>query len=149
MDIILLDRIAGLGELGEKVSVKSGYARNFLIPKGKATEATPAKVAEFEARRAELEKQQAERLAASEARAQQLNGKVLTIFAKSGDEGKLFGSVGTQQVASAAEQQGLELDRQEVLMPNGTIRELGEYPISLKLYGDISAEILVRVVEVE
>lgn len=149
MDIILLDRVAGLGNLGDKVSVKSGYARNFLIPQGKATEATQTKIAEFEARRAELEKQQAERLAAAEKRAEQLNGKVLTIFAKSGDEGKLFGSVGTQQIASAAEQQGLELARHEILMPHGTIRELGEFPIDLKLYGDIEAQVLVRVVEAE
>lgn len=149
MDIILLDRVAGLGNLGDKVSVKSGYARNFLIPKGKATEATKEKIAEFEARRAELEKQQAERLAATEKRAEQLNGKVLTIFAKSGDEGKLFGSVGTQQIAHAAEQQGLELARHEIMMPHGTIRELGEYTLDLKLYGDIEAQVLVRIVEAE
>lgn len=149
MDIILLDRVTGLGNLGDKVSVKSGYARNFLIPTGKATEATAAKIAEFEARRAELEKQQAERLASSEKRAEQLNGKVLTIFAKSGDEGKLFGSVGTQQIAHAAEQQGLELARQEILMPHGAFRELGEFPVDLKLYGDVEAQVLVRVVEAE
>lgn len=149
MEIILLDRVSGLGDLGDKVEVKSGYARNFLIPKGKATEATKTKIAEFEARRAELEKQQAERLAASERRAEQLNGKVLTIFAKSGDEGKLFGSVGTQNIAAAAEQQGLELSRPEILMPHGAIRELGEYPIDLKLYGDIQSQVLVRVVEAE
>lgn len=149
MEIILLDRVSGLGDLGDKVEVKSGYARNFLIPKGKATEATKTKIAEFEARRAELEKQQAERLAASERRAEQLNGKVLTIFAKSGDEGKLFGSVGTQHIAAAAEQQGLELSRPEILMPHGAIRELGEYPIDLKLYGDIQSQVLVRVVEAE
>lgn len=149
MEIILLDRVSGLGELGDKVQVKSGYARNYLIPKGKATEATKAKIAEFEARRAELEKQQAERLAAAERRAEQLNGKVLTIFSKSGDEGKLFGSVGTQHIAAAAEQQGLALARPEILMPHGAIRELGEYPIDLKLYGDIHAQVLVRVVEAE
>lgn len=149
MEVILLDRVSGLGELGDKVNVKSGYARNCLIPKGKATEATKAKIAEFEARRAELEKQQAQRLAESERRAEQLNGKVLTIFAKSGDEGKLFGSVGTQHIAAAAEQQGLQLARPEILMPHGAIRELGEYPIDLKLYGDIQAQVLVRVVEAE
>ncbi len=149
MDIILLDRVSGLGELGDKVSVKSGYARNFLIPKGKATEATAQKIAEFEARRAELEKQQAERLASSQRRAEQLNDKVLTIFAKCGDEGKLFGSVGTQHIASAAEQQGLELARHEILMPHGSIRELGEFSVALKLYGDIEAQVLVRVVESE
>lgn len=149
MDIILLDRVAGLGNLGDKVSVKAGYARNYLIPKGQATEATKAKIAEFEARRAELEKQQAEKLAATQRRAEQLNGKVLTVFSKSGDEGKLFGSVGTQQIAHAAEQQGLELARHEILMPHGTIRELGEYPINLKLYGDVEAQVLVRIVEAD
>ena len=145
----MLDRVDGLGVLGDKVKVKSGYARNYLIPKGKATEATPVKIAEFEARRAELEKQQAERLAASQARAEALNGKVLTVFAKSGDEGKLFGSVGTQSIADAAAQQGFKLERQEILMPHGTIRELGEFPIGLHLYGGIEAEVLVRVVEAE
>lgn len=149
MEIILLDRVDGLGQLGDKVNVKSGYARNFLIPKGKATEATPKKLAEFEARRAELEARQAEELATSQKRAELLDGKVLTIFAKAGDEGKLFGSVGTHNIADAAESQGLELARQEVMMPNGTIRELGEFPITLKLYGDIHAEVLVRVVPAE
>lgn len=149
MNIILLDRVDGLGVLGDKVKVRSGYARNYLIPKGKATEATPAKIAEFEARRAELEKQQAERLAASRQRGESLNGKVLTIFAKSGDEGKLFGSVGTQAIVEAAASQGLKLERQEVLMPHGTIRELGEFPTTLHLYGGVEAEILVRVVEAE
>lgn len=149
MEIILLDRVDGLGVLGDKVKVKSGYARNYLIPKGKATEATPVKIAEFEARRAELEKLQAERLAASEQRAAALNGKVLTVFAKSGDEGKLFGSVGTQNIADAAAQQGLKLERQEILMPHGTIRELGEFPIDLHLYGGVEAQVTVRVVEAE
>lgn len=149
MEIILLDRVDGLGVLGDKVKVKSGYARNYLIPKGKATEATPAKIAEFEARRAELEKLQAERLAASEQRAAALNGKVLTVFAKSGDEGKLFGSVGTQNIADAAAQQGLQLERQEILMPHGTIRELGEFLIDLHLYGGVEAQVTVRVVEAE
>lgn len=149
MEIILLDRVDGLGALGDKVNVKSGYARNYLIPKGKATEATPVKIAEFEARRAELEKQQAERLSASEQRAAALDGKVLTVFAKSGDGGKLFGSVGTQNIVEAAAQQGLTLERQEVLMPHGTIRELGEFPIDLQLYGGVAAQVLVRVVEAE
>lgn len=146
MDIILLDRVVGLGELGDKVSVRPGYARNFLIPQGKATEATKANLEMFEQRRAELERQLAERLAESERRAAELDGKVLTIFAKAGDEGKLFGSVGTQQIAAAAEQQGLRLERPEILMPHGTIRELGEYTIDLQLYGDIAAQVLVRVV---
>lgn len=146
MNIILLERINGLGELGDRVEVKSGYARNYLIPQGKATEATKANLERFEARRAELEKQQAQRLEKARQRAELLDGKVLTIFSKAGDEGKLFGSVGTQQIAEAAQSQGLELERQEILMPNGTLRELGEYEIDLQLYGNTPARILVRVV---
>lgn len=149
MEIILLDRVHGLGSLGDKVRVKSGYARNYLIPTGKATEAIPSKIAEFEARRKELEEKQAQRLAASAQRAESLNGKILTVFAKAGDEGKLFGSVGTQQIVAAAEQQSLQLERQEVMMPHGTIRELGEYVVDLKLYGDIEAQVTVRVVVAE
>lgn len=147
MDIILLDRVAGLGQLGDKVSVKAGYARNYLIPKGKAAEATPARIAEFEARKAELEKALQKRLAESQQRAEQLNGQIFTVFAKSGEEGRLFGSVGTQNIVEAAKKQGLVLSRQEVLMPNGTIRELGEYTLDLQLYGDFPAQIIVKVVE--
>lgn len=146
MDIILLDRVDGLGQLGDRVSVKSGYARNFLIPKGKATEATPAKIEQFEKRRAEFEKAQQERLAASQTRADQLSGKVFVVASKAGDEGKLFGSVGTQHIVDAAKAIGLDLERHEVLMPNGTIREIGEYPITLKLYGDIHVDVTVRVI---
>ncbi|MDO4642824.1 MAG: 50S ribosomal protein L9 [Cardiobacteriaceae bacterium] len=149
MNVILLEKVAGLGELGDRVDVKSGYARNFLIPQGKATEATKANIERFEARRAELEKQQAERLADAERRAAALSGKVLTVLAKAGDEGKLFGSVGTQDIAEAAIQQGLQLVRSEVMMPNGTIREIGEYNISLHLFAGITTEVLVRVVASE
>ena len=129
MNVILLEKVAGLGELGDRVEVKAGYARNFLIPQGKATEATKANIERFEARRAAA-----------------LAGKVLTILAKAGDEGKLFGSVGTQDIANAAVQQGLQLARSEVLMPHGTIREIGEYTIALHLFAGISTEVLVRVV---
>ena len=149
MEVILLDRVAGLGNLGDKVSVKSGYARNYLFPTGKATVASKEKIAEFESRRAELEKQQQQKVADTQRRAEQLNGSVLTIFAKSGDEGKLFGSIGTQQISAAAEQQGLQLARQEILMPHGTIREIGEYQIDIKLYSDIKAQITLRVVEAQ
>ena len=147
MQVILLDKIARLGGLGDQVTVKSGYARNFLLPQGKAVLATKDNVATFETRRAELEGKLAEQLAAAQARADQLSGlENVVIASKSGDEGKLFGSVGTQQIAEAAEQQGLEVERQEILMPNGTIRELGEYEVDLQLYGDIAAQVLVRVV---
>jgi ribosomal protein L9 len=146
MNVILLEKVTHLGELGDRVEVKAGYARNFLIPQGKATEATKANIERFEARRAELERQQAEKLADAERRAAALAGKVLTILAKAGDEGKLFGSVGTQDIANAAVQQGLQLARSEVLMPHGTIREIGEYTIGLHLFAGISTEVLVRVV---
>lgn len=146
MKVILLEGIARLGELGDQVEVKAGYGRNFLIPSGKATEATPSNIARFEARRAELEKQQAERLADAKARAEALEGKVLTVLAKAGEEGKLFGSVGPQNIVDAAEQQGLTIERHEVMMPHGTIRELGEFPIDLKLFGDTQCQVLVRVV---
>ena len=137
MNVILLEKVAGLGELGDRVEVKAGYARNFLIPQGKATEATKANIERFEARRAELERQQAEKLADAERRAAALAGKVLTILAKAG---------GTQDIANAAVQQGLQLARSEVLMPHGTIREIGEYTIALHLFAGISTEVLVRVV---
>ena len=146
MEIILLEKVTNLGGLGDIVKVKDGYARNFLIPSGRARRATAANKAEFEARRAELEKQAAEKLADAERRAAALAGKVLTILAKAGDEGKLFGSVGTQDIANAAVQQGLQLARSEVLMPHGTIREIGEYTIALHLFAGISTEVLVRVV---
>lgn len=146
MELILLEQVAGLGELGDKVKVRPGYGRNFLIPTGKATEATAKNLAIFEARRAELEKHQAEKLADAQKRAAELDGKVLTILAKAGDEGKLFGSVGPQNIVEAAEQQGLTLEKHEVLMPHGTIRELGEFPVDLKLFGDTHCQVLVRVV---
>lgn len=149
MQVILLDRVHRLGNLGDQVNVKSGYARNYLIPQGKACEATKQRIAEFEARRAELEKQQAERLQASQKRADALNGQVFTIFMKSGDEGKLFGSVGTQNIAEAAKEKGFELARNEIMMPHGTIRELGEYVLDVHLYGDITAQITVRIEEAE
>lgn len=146
MNVILLEKINGLGELGDQVEVKPGYARNYLIPQRKAAEATPKNIEHFQARRAELEKQQADKLADAKQRAQALADKVLVIQARVGHEGKLFGSVGTQNIADAAAQQGLTLTRQEVMMPHGTIREIGEYTIGLHLFGGVTAEILVRVV---
>ncbi len=115
MDVILLQRIKNLGKLGDKVSVKAGYGRNFLIPQGKAVAATEANTAAFEARRAELEKQEAEVLAAANARAEQLNEVNIVITAKAGDEGKLFGSIGTRDIADALTNAGLVVDRAEVV----------------------------------
>ena len=116
MNVILLEKVTHLGDLGDRVEVKAGYARNFLIPQGKATEATKANIERFEARRAELERQQAENWQTPSVAPPALAGKVLTILAKAGDEGKLFGSVGTQDIANAAVQQGLQLARSEVMI---------------------------------
>lgn len=146
MDIILLQRIKNLGKLGDKVSVKAGYGRNFLIPQGKAVAATEANTAAFEARRAELEKQEADILAAAQARADQLNEVNIVITAKSGDEGKLFGSIGTRDIADALTNAGLVVDRAEVRLPNGALRNTGEFNIAIQLHHDVVAEVLVTIV---
>ena len=146
MDIILLQRIKNLGKLGDKVSVKAGYGRNYLIPQGKAVAATEANTTAFEARRAELEKQEAEVLAAAQARADQLNEVNIVITAKSGDEGKLFGSIGTRDIADALTNAGLTVDRAEVRLPNGALRNTGEFNIAIQLHHDVVAEVLVTIV---
>jgi large subunit ribosomal protein L9 len=145
VDVILLQRIKNLGKLGDKVSVKAGYGRNFLIPQGKAVAATEANTAAFEARRAELEKQAAI-LAAANARAEQLNEVNIVITAKAGDEGKLFGSIGTRDIADALTNAGLALDRAEVRLPNGALRHTGEFNIAIQLHHDVVAEVLVTIV---
>lgn len=146
MDIILLQRIKNLGKLGDKVSVKPGYGRNFLIPQGKAVAATEANSAAFEARRAELERQEAEVLAAAQARAEKLNEVNVEITAKAGDEGKLFGSIGTRDIADALTSAGLTVDRAEVRLPNGALRHTGEFNVAVQLHHDVTAEILVTIV---
>ena len=146
MDIILLQRIKNLGKLGDKVSVKAGYGRNFLIPQGKAVSATEANTSAFEARRAELEKQEAEVLAAAQARADQLNEVNIAITAKAGDEGKLFGSIGTRDIADALTNAGLVVDRAEVRLPLGALRNVGEFNIAIQLHHDVTAEVLVTIV---
>ncbi len=146
MKIILQERVTSLGNLGDMVEVKSGYARNYLIPTGRATEATKKNIERFEARRAELEKQQAQKLADAEKRVAAFNGKVLTIVANVGDEGKLYGSISSQNIVEAAKKEGLTLTRSEVLLHSSTIREAGEFPVELRFFGDNRAEITVRVV---
>lgn len=140
MEVILLEKVANLGNLGDKVSVKAGYGRNYLLPQGKATAATPENIAEFEARRAELERVAAEKRAAAEARAAQLNELVVTITANVGEEGKLFGSIGTQDIADALTASGIEAAKSEVRLPEGTIRQTGEYDIKLQLHSEVTAE---------
>ncbi|GLX77879.1 50S ribosomal protein L9 [Thalassotalea insulae] len=147
MEVILLDKIAKLGGLGDKVSVKSGYARNFLLPQGKAVFASKANVEHFEARRAELEKQLADNLAAAEARAAKLTELAeITIASKAGEEGKLFGSIGTRDIADAVTEAGVEVTKAEVRMPHGAIRETGEFDIAIHLHTDVDSSIKVTVI---
>ena len=147
MQVILLDKIAKLGGLGDQVEVKSGFARNYLLPQGKAVIASKANIEHFEARRAELEKQLAEALAAAEARAAKLTELAeVTIASKAGDEGKLFGSIGTNDIATAITEAGVEVAKAEVRLPLGTIRETGEYEIVIHLHADVDATIKVVVI---
>ena len=147
MDIILLDKVDNLGNLGDKVSVKPGFGRNFLIPTGRAVPATADNVKVFEERRAELEKQAAEKLATAEARKAQVEalGKV-SITHKGGDEGKLFGSVGTSDIADACTAAGVEITKAEVRLPEGPFRVAGEYQVELHLHADVNATLTVVVV---
>lgn len=147
MEVILLDKVDNLGNLGDKVSVKAGYGRNFLIPTGRAVPATADNVKVFEERRAELEKQVAEKLAAAEARKAQIEavGKV-TVSHKAGEEGKLFGSVGTSEIADACTAAGAEVAKAEVRLPEGPFRVAGEYEVELHLHADVNATITVEVV---
>jgi large subunit ribosomal protein L9 len=146
VNVILLDRIANLGELGDEVAVKAGFARNYLIPKGKAVRATKENRELFEGRRAELERTANERLGAARGRAEALTGVSITVAAKAGDEGKLYGSVGTQDVAEALLAAGHEVDRNEVRMPEGPIRQIGEYEIAVQLHSNVTATIHLAVV---
>ena len=146
MEVILLEKVTNLGNLGDKVNVKGGYARNFLLPQGKATRATAENVAAFEARRAELEKQAAEKKAYAESRAAQLAELEVTITATAGDEGKLFGSIGTHDIADALTASGVEVAKSEVRLPNGTIRQVGEYDVAVHLHTDVEATVRVVVV---
>jgi len=146
MEIILLQKVANLGNIGERVKVKSGYGRNFLLPKGKATLATPDNVAKFEARRAELEKKANEELAAAQARAAKLAEFKLVLRAKAGTEGKLFGSVGTSDIADAMRAAGHEVERSEVRLPGGPLRHTGEFVVQLLLHTDVVHDLPVTVV---
>jgi large subunit ribosomal protein L9 len=141
MEVILLEKVENLGSLGDRVHVKPGYGRNFLIPSGKATPATEEHIKAFEARRAELEKTAAEALSEAEARRDRLADMVITIKAKAGDEGKLFGSIGTADIAAAIVAEGVEVERSEVRLPEGAFRQLGEYTIQLHLHTDVDTEL--------
>ncbi|MCG5535838.1 50S ribosomal protein L9 [Ectothiorhodospira mobilis] len=145
MEVILLEKVENLGNLGDKVRVRPGYARNYLLPQGKAKFATEANIAEFEARRAELEKAAAEALAAAEARREKLEAMTVTVTAKAGGEGKLFGSVGTADIADAVKSMGVELEKREVRLPEGPLRQTGEFEVDLQLHTDVKATLKVVV----
>ena len=146
MEVILLDNIGKLGGLGDKVTVKPGYGRNYLVPYGLAVPATKENVEAFEAQRAELEAQAAERKAEAQARAEQLNDIELSLVSKAGDEGKLFGSIGPRDLADAISSAGIEVAKSEVRMPQGPIRQTGEYDIDLHLHAEVDAVVCVVVV---
>lgn len=146
MEVILLEKVANLGNLGDQVSIKAGYGRNYLIPQGKAAAATPKKIKEFEERRAELEKLAAEKLAAATARGEALSKLNIVIAHKTGDEGRLFGSVGTQNIAEAITAAGVKLEKAEVRLPNGVIRNIGEYDVAINLHTDVVVTLSIKVV---
>lgn len=146
MEIILLEKIANLGNLGDKVSVKPGYGRNYLIPQGKAVPATAEKLAEFEQRRAQLESKAAEDLAAAKARAEAIANLTVTIAQKAGDEGRLYGSVGTKDIAAAATAAGVTVHKNEVRLPSGPIRHTGDFEIAIHVHSDVTATLALKVV---
>ena len=147
MDVILLENISNLGNLGDTVKVKAGFGRNYLIPQGKAVPANEANTAEFEARRAELEAAAATQLSEAEGRAEDINALgSITIGANAGEEGKLFGSIGTRDIADAVTALGCAVDKSEVRLPEGALRELGEYDIAIQVHGEVSATIQLEVV---
>ena len=146
MEVILLEKVGRMGNVGDKVNVKAGYARNFLFPFSKAIPATKENLADFEARKVELMKIAAEKLAAAQARADKLSGVSITIEANAGDEGKLFGSIGTRDIADAITAAGHEVEKSEVLLPDGALRETGEYEVDLALGSDVIVTIKLAVV---
>ena len=149
MEVILLQKVANLGNIGDRVKVRSGYGRNFLLPQGKATLATPENVARFEARRAELELLAREQLTSATERAAAMKDFKLTIHAKAGTEGKLFGSIGTADIAEACNQAGFKVERSEVRLPAGPLRSIGEHTLSLHLHADVDVPLAVAIVPEE
>lgn len=146
MEVILLEKVGKLGGIGDKVSVKAGFGRNYLIPQGKALAATEANVVEFEARRADLEAAAAADKAEAEARAAKLADVAVTIEANAGDEGKLFGSIGARDLAEAITEAGVEVSKSEVRLPDGALREVGEYDIHIQIHSEVIQTVKVIVV---
>ena len=146
MNVILLEKVGKLGNLGDQVAVKSGFGRNFLIPYGKAVPATKGNVEEFETRRAGLEKVAAEKKSVAEARAEKLAELSVTIAANSGDEGKLFGSIGTRDIAEAISAAGVAINKSEVRLPQGAIRECGDFEVAIQLHSDVTQAVKLAIV---
>jgi large subunit ribosomal protein L9 len=149
MDIILLQKVANLGNIGDRVKVKSGFGRNYLLPQGKATLATPANVAKFEERRAELERAAREHLTSATERAEAMKDFRLTLTAKAGTEGKLFGSIGTADIAEACTREGFKVSRSEVRLPGGPLRMVGDHVVHLHLHADVDVPLHVTIVAEE
>ena len=145
MEVILLEKIANLGNLGDKVTIKSGYGRNYLVPQGKAVAATAKKIAEFEARRAELEKAAAEKLSAAQKLGNELSKLEIVITHKAGEEGRLFGSVGTHNIAEAINEAGIAVEKQQIRLPHGAIRHVGDYPIDINLHSDVVVTLTIKI----
>jgi large subunit ribosomal protein L9 len=146
MDIILLQKVDNLGDLGDTVHVKRGYGRNYLIPSGRAVPATPENLEAFEARRAELQKEAAAKMAEAERRKEVLDGMAISITCKAGEEGRLFGSVGTADIAKVVSDTGVELAKKEVILPNGAFRVAGEYEVDLHLHADVNATLRLSII---
>jgi large subunit ribosomal protein L9 len=146
MQVILMEKIGRLGNLGDQVKVKPGFARNFLIPKGKAIPATQENVAVFEKRRAELEKAAAETLKSAQARAQSLTGMVVNIAARAADEGRLYGSIGTREIAEAISKAGAKVEKSEISLPTGPLRQIGEQEIHVHLHSDVHTVVKINVI---
>ena len=145
MQVILMEKVANLGELGDVVKVKDGFARNFLIPHGKARRATPENLKAFESKRAELEKAQSEILAKAQERGQKLEGLTIQITQKAGPDGRLFGSVTNYDIVEALKKEGHEVERAMIRMPQGPLKQVGEYPLQIGLHTDVTATVKVSV----
>ena len=146
MEVILLEKIANLGNLGDKVTIKSGYGRNYLVPQGKAVPATVTKIAEFEARRAELVKAAHEKLVSAQKIGNELSKIQVEIAHKAGDEGRLFGSIGTHNIAEAITTAGIAIEKHQIRLPHGTIRHIGEYAIDINLHSDVIVTLTIKIV---
>ena len=149
MNVILLEKVAKLGNLGAKVTVKSGYGRNFLIPQKKAVPATAANLESFEARRADLEKEAAAKLATAQKRAEELKELELTLAVKAGEEGKLFGSIGTRDLADLISSTGIQASKAEIRLPNGPLRTTGTFEITMQVHADVTTVLTIHVVPEE